>query len=321
MSSSSSNTVSVDPCLVSSSRLLSEGTCGSGAVRVVIYTDGASGSGRLVGACSAALGCRRAGVRDVRIVCSHDFAFLAEAVGIPVHRVPPEGPATLTTERFRDSELYQTIRTLRPTVVVVVQSWYTMQTMTAWLDCPVVVAFRNASPEFFRLTGPAGEIVFDPEAFTRVVAWEPYDFEFETTRILPVILRNPDEVLSRMEAAATLGVDPAKSTALVAVNGHPGDFESLRNTYSYLDDEYQVIYSSNYHGGIFPAVDYFNAFDFLVCGAGYNQFWEAVYFDKDAVFEPVPTRFESQAWRVEKCQDYRFTENGADQLARIIANL
>ena len=55
----------------------------------------------------------------------------------------------------------------------------------------------------------------------------------------------------------------------------------MKKTYSYLEDEgYQMVYSTNYKGGLFPAVDYFNAFEMLICGAGYNSFWEAVYFDR-----------------------------------------
>lgn len=82
-----------------------------------------------------------------------------------------------------------------------------------------------------------------------------------------------------------------------------------------------MIYSTNYHGGLFPAADYFNAFDFIVCGAGYNQFWEAIFFNKEAVFEPTATIFEDQARRVRECQEYYFDVNGADQLVELIMGL
>ncbi len=74
-------------------------------------------------------------------------------------------------------------------------------------------------------------------------------------------------------------------------------------------------------GGLFLAVDYFNAFDLVICGAGYNAFWEAVYFKKEAIFVPAPRRFEDQKKRVHECQEHYFDTNGADQLVDIVLNL
>jgi UDP-N-acetylglucosamine:LPS N-acetylglucosamine transferase len=82
-----------------------------------------------------------------------------------------------------------------------------------------------------------------------------------------------------------------------------------------------MVYSTNYQGGLFPVLDYFNAFDLLICSAGYNAFWEARFFDKEAIFIPVPRRFEDQRKRVEENLDYTFKENGADQLVDMITRM
>ena len=63
------------------------------------------------------------------------------------------------------------------------------------------------------------------------------------------------------------------------------------------------------------------SFDLVVCGAGYNAFWEIIYFNKEAAFEPVPRRFEDQYRRVRECQEHYFDENGADQLVDLILGL
>ena len=92
--------------------------------------------------------------------------------------------------------------------------------------------------------------------------------------------------------------------------------------YSSLQDKgYKLYYSSLFSGGAFPIVDYFNAFDFIVCGAGYNAFWETIYFGKKAEYRALPKRFENQQWRVENCRTYKFNKNGADELAEIIIDL
>ena len=82
-----------------------------------------------------------------------------------------------------------------------------------------------------------------------------------------------------------------------------------------------MVYPYKYQDKLFPEVDYFNAFDMIVCGGGYNQFWEAVYFNKEAIFCPLPLTFEDQARRIRECQEYYFEENGADQLVDIIVNM
>ena len=99
-------------------------------------------------------------------------------------------------------------------------------------------------------------------------------------------------------------------------------FEETKKMYSYLENEgYPIVYSTNYQGGLFPAVDYFNAFEMVICGRGISAFWEAVYFQKEAIFVPQQRRFENQAWRVAECQDYVFTRNGADELVELILGL
>jgi hypothetical protein len=138
-------------------------------------------------------------------------------------------------------------------------------------------------------------------------------------RINPLVIRNPDEIYTRAKACERLGFKEEQALCCIAYSGHPGDFERVRKDYSYLEEEYTVFSTSTYHKGIFPVVDYFNAIDFLVCGAGYNAFWEAVYFHKQAVFVPTHTRFESQSFRIRNCRNYEFTENGADQLVNLLA--
>ncbi|MCF6335423.1 MAG: hypothetical protein L3J12_06755 [Spirochaetales bacterium] len=82
-----------------------------------------------------------------------------------------------------------------------------------------------------------------------------------------------------------------------------------------------MVYSTNYRGGIFPVVDYFNAFDLIITSGGYNSFWEAQFFEKEALFIPQPRQFEDQRKRINEYAGMIFKENGADQLVRIITEL
>ncbi len=141
-------------------------------------------------------------------------------------------------------------------------------------------------------------------------------------QINPVVIRNRNEILSKKDALAKLGIKKRGKICLFAFNGRPGEFERIKKDYSYLEDVgYQMVYSTNFKGGLFPVVDYFNGFDLIICGAGYNAFWEVMYFRKEAIFVPVWRRFESQRQRIQECGDYFFEENGSDQLVDIMMNL
>ncbi len=163
---------------------------------------------------------------------------------------------------------------------------------------------------------------FDSAEYNLILEAEPTAAAVPMVKINPLIIRNKEEILTREDALKYLGLNPLKKVCLFAINGRPGEYEDSIKTYSYLEDEgYQMIYSTNYEGGLFPVVDYFNAFDLIITSGGYNSFWEARYFKKEALFIPVIRQFEDQKKRIDECLGMTFEENGADQLVDMIMNL
>ena len=222
----------------------------------------------------------------------------------------------------KSSILFKTFMDLKPDVLLVDLLWFPLYYLINDLPFRKILLSRQVEDEFFSISTPDAKLVFRPEDFDFIFAIEPFKNCIKMDSINPIVIRNRDEILSREEALNKLGLDDTSKSCLVAYNGHPGDFKKVKKTYSYLEDEcYQVVYTTNYEGGIFPVVDYFNAFDLIICGAGYNSFWEAIYFNKEAVFVPTRAMFESGERRVDECQEYTFVENGADQLVDIVMNL
>lgn len=289
-------------------------------MRLAYYTPGTTGSGRVVLGCAIGTALRRRDpAADFVLLTSSPFVHLADMLDIPYCIVEPDPDGVLIGPRPDESALVQAISEIRPDWLITDYAWHRTQPLRSWLPCKVASVMSQTAPERFIVRHAEGELRFDPSVYDRIYTIEPWDPPFDAEDLDPMILRNADELLSREAAAEELDVDAKRQTALIAVNGAPGEFGELKSRYSYLEDAgYQVVTSSNYAGGLFPALDYYNAFDLVVCGAGYSQFWEAVYYQKEAVFVPQPRRFEDQAWRVEACQSYTFTENGADQLARVL---
>ncbi|TVR03168.1 MAG: hypothetical protein EA403_07390 [Spirochaetaceae bacterium] len=288
-------------------------------MHIVYYCAAVTGSGHTVRGVAIHNALVRTGVPcEFTMVGTMGMPELARGRGIAVVELEHETFETLDPDRYRESVTFRTLLELNPDILIVDLAWFATHRLVADLRATTVLLVRQVSKDFFSYEYDGTAVYFDPTAFDRVIRIEPCDLPFHAQTINPIVIRNPSEIFSRADAASTLGLDPARPTALIATNGKLGEYEELIQTYSYLDDEFQLIRTSNHHGGIFPIVDFFNAVDLVVCSGGYNAFWEALFFGKDAVFVPHARRFESQAQRINRCQDYRFTGNGADQLVGML---
>ena len=292
-------------------------------MNILYHTSGATGTGRLVRGLTIATALRRRNIQaDFSIVSGSTFGFLAESLGVKHTEIPFEDADLLSEKNFHSSQLFKAITELNPDVLIIDLVWLSLCHMLSELPGKKIFLSRQVNPAYFRARLGSGTVSFDPSWFDMIIRTEPFELPFPSVSIGPMILRNRDEIFSRDGALRKLGLPENERYCLVSHNGEPGEFGRISRDFSYLKDAgYHLTFSSNYHDGLFPAVDCFNAFDHLVCGAGYNSFWEAVYFGKDATFVAMPRRFEDQALRVSTCSGYRFDENGADQLADIIMSL
>ena len=290
-------------------------------MKICYYTSGVTGSGRVVTGISVGNAFRRKGAAcEYTILHSSRFGFLAG--DIPQKEIPIENESILSRQNYASSALYAALMEIKPDVLLVDLLWFPLYHFIHELTCKKILLCRQVHDRFFSIPLPDGPISFRPGDFDMVLATEPFTSSVKMDSINPIVIRNRDEILPKEKAMGKLGLDDGRTTCLFSYNGHPGDFERVKKKYSYLDDLHQVVYSTNYKdGGLFPVVDYFNAFDLVVCGAGYNQFWEIIYFDKEAVLEPTSAVFVDGERRVRECQEYYFDENGADQLADIIMKM
>ncbi len=221
------------------------------------------------------------------------------------------------------SALFNTLMDLKPDILIVDRLWFSLYHFISDLPCRKIFLTIQVRDDFFRIALPGGTLSFRGDHYNRVLAIEPFESSVPMERINPIILRNRNEIYSREEALQKLGFPREKNIALIALNFKGDYYSKLKTKYAYLEDVgYDVIYTTNLEGGgIFPVVDYFNAIDLVICGAGYNQFWEVIYFDKESVFENVPLNFSDTEKRIRECQEFSFEINGADQLVDIITKM
>lgn len=289
-------------------------------VRIVFYTSGVTGIGRLILGMSIGNALERKGVSSTYTIV-HMSSMERLAVDFNTRRVPYENEAELSPTRYRTSVLYKTIRKLKPDLLIVNHQWHAVHHFIKDLPCKKIYLSDHAYEKHFNIPLASGELAFDATHYDRVIAIEPFESPIQMERINPLVMRNRDEILPRDTAMERLRLHGDKKVALFSFSADPERYSALREKYSYLDDEYDVIETSIFGMNLFPTVDYFNAFDLIVCGGGYNQVWEAVFFKKKALFESLPLLFSDHSIRIEASKNFSFDVNGADQLVGIITNL
>jgi len=291
-------------------------------MKVLYLTSGATGSGRVVRGISIGNAFRRNKVKcDYTILSGSRFSFLADSLNIKRLDIPLENIDRFSQKECRNTIFYQTLVSQNPDVVIVDLIWFTLHNFINELEYKKIFLCRQVDDRFFSIDFPGNPISFQPENYDRVLSIEPFKGSFPMESINPLVIRNRDEILSRDDAISQLKLDTDREVCILSYSGHPGDFKRVKKTYSHLEDVYQMVYTTTYEEAIFPVMDYYNASDLIVCGAGYNSFWEVIYLNKEAIFVPTRAIFESGERRIKECQDYSFNENGADQLVDIVMNL
>lgn len=289
-------------------------------MNIVYYTSGITGIGRLIIGIAIGNALARKAVKcNYTIVHSSRMGHVADDFNNI--KVPIENEVELSKNNFRKATLYKTLIRLKPDILIVNHQWFMLYNFINDLQCKKLYLSDYAYEKHFKISLPDGEMIFNPEHYDRVLAIEPFSRAMAMEQINPLILRNRDEIFSREKALQRLGLDGSKKIALYSFSGNPGEFERHLQKYSFLENEYDVVRLSLYNNFLYPIVDYYNAFDIIVSGGGYNNVWSSVFFQKQSIFEPTELKFSDHETRINLSRDFHFDVNGADQLADIIMGL
>jgi hypothetical protein len=293
-------------------------------VNIIYYSAALTGSGHIVQGISIYHALKRKNIECEYIILNNSpFNHLAEIMGVDHKEIALEHENGLSKENYKSSQIYIALERLNPDILIVDLCWMMLHSFIDELTCKKIFLCRQLSDEAFRVPLPDNPISFIPGQYDLLIKTEPFHSSITMEQINPLIIRNREEIYSKNKALNILEYNQKGGPiCFFAFNGIPEEFTKIKKSYSYLEDEgYSMVYSTNYTEGLFPIVDYFNAADLLITGAGYNSFWESVFFEKDTIYVPLPRRFESQQKRIDECSDYYFEENGADQLVDILSNL
>jgi hypothetical protein len=294
-------------------------------MRILFYAPGTTGSGHIVRGLSIAAALKRSGIPHEYSILSADIPYvnLARRFGISISTIPHESEETLGPAHYREAALFAALSSINPDILIVDQFWFSLNSFVPELPCRKVMLTFQMHPSVFHIRTSKNEYRFRPEDYDLLLRTEPaYEVPFDSREVKPLVLRNRNEVMGREGARADLHLTDTARTCLFACSGESEQVADVWKSFSYLQDEgWVVVRSQHREGGLFPAMDWFAAFDLLICGAGYSAFWEARWLKKETYYVPFPRRFEDQKKRITCCSDYIFDTNGADELVQMLTGL
>ncbi len=176
-----------------------------------------------------------------------------------------------------------------------------------WCRRPMWRAGSSRAP--LRRQG-AFDVVLEPgELAFRSDRGPTREFRSGAVGVDPIVFLDRDELLGREEAAAELGLDPSRRTALVTL-GQGGEVDravakTLKAFTARGDIQVAALQSSIAPGldvpdgvihlrSTFPMSRYFRAFDMAVSASGYNGFHELIAFGVPTLFVPMVRNTDDQ---------------------------
>lgn len=212
--------------------------------------------------------------------------------------------AALVTERAPDVVVFDGVHPYRGVTDVLSRAG---APPSIWCRRPMWRAGSSLAP--LRRQG-AFDVVLEPGELAAESDRGPTTrFRSTAVRVPPIVYLGRDELLDRERAAAELGLDPSRRTALVTL-GQGGEVDAaVSRTLAALarHDEIQVAaLESSLAPGLdvpagvvhlrstFPMSRYLRAFDLAVAAAGYNGFHELIAFAIPTLFVPMARNTDDQ---------------------------
>jgi hypothetical protein len=279
-------------------------------MKIGYFTAGTVGGGHIVRGLAIARGLRRAGYsgrfRIFSPIAIRGAGTWAEQEVVRASSTELEDPTSAW-----ESVLATAIYSYAPDLVIVDLFWAPLRHVLPELRCEAWLLLRKHPRWWFSGT-PRRRFV--SSQFARIIAIEPFRSEHASEMIDPIVVCNPEECHDATGLRQLICATDAEPLVIAICGGRPEEMARLvdgRDCYQWN------LFDPN---APFPAAEWLPGADAVLCGAGYNSFWEAAWlgYARRAIFVPFARSVDSQEWRLATCLGRRVTSNGADVLAHWI---
>jgi hypothetical protein len=221
------------------------------------------------------------------------------------------------------SDLAMKLRALAPDLLLVDLFWVPISRMN--LAMPTWLLLRSVPPVW--LVGPR-EARFDAGRFERILAMEPAPALERFEYLGPVVYWDEKRAVGceRIELSAATGTTAGEPIRLLMRAGQDSDATELDARAGELGGAWarMTLGDSN---ALFPVSHWLRSLqagDEVICGAGFNAFWEAqiLGYAQHVRWVPLPRKIDDQGWRASLARTQWGVpvgvENGADKLAEMV---
>lgn len=126
-------------------------------MKILYYTAGVAGSGRVVRGITIGNALKRNNIEsDFIILSGSSFSHLAGLFNISHIEIPMEDERQLSKTNFHESELYNAIKEINPDILIVDLLWFPLHHFTAELPCKKVFLCHQVYDNFFQFRSLMG---------------------------------------------------------------------------------------------------------------------------------------------------------------------
>ena len=138
----------------------------------------------------------------------------------------------------------------------------------------------------------------------------------ETENLDPLVICNPEEVQPEGSLQQKLGLAADEPLEVFVHAGLAQEAQELTDTAN-GSGVHRLTLDLFQKDAIFPVAEWLGDARRIVCGAGYNTFWETHWLGRESKteFHAFPRRIDDQALRLSAFRGLRPAANGADVLA------
>jgi hypothetical protein len=285
-------------------------------VKVAFFTSSMGGAGHIARALTVRNGLLRQGFRGELRYFGPPIPY-ASAQHLEGYTVAALSDAELRSPRLAQaSALAEALRGYDPDVIVVDMFWLPLRHILPTLRAEAWLLVHSVPPNW--LSGPL-LAPFERGQYKRILGMEPLRYYPREERLEPFVICNPDECHPPEALKRRLGLAPEEHLTLIVQTGFAGEVEALVERHT-RPGTTVVALSMRRDEAIFPVAPWLLGVDRLVGGGGYHFFWETVWLGLQprTSYQPFARSIDHQEWRVQHQQHYKMTDNGADQLARLL---
>ena len=289
-------------------------------MNIAFFTAGTIGAGHLMRGLAIGRGLERAGRRHRYRMFGPPLPFPACRRLVNYEAVEIETDAALRHPQLaQTSDLGRRLAAFRPDLLLVDLFWAPLHWLLPALGCEAWLLLRTCPAAW--LIGPPA-MSFDAGRFARLLAIEPFARGATAPAldsVEPVVIANPDECLPAGALRERVGAGSAEELVAVVHAGQRRELDLLLDEAAAGGGTLHV-FDLHDGGAPFPIATWLGGAGRIVCGAGYNAYWEARWlgFAARTRFVPFPRSIDDQGARLAAGAAYTMRANGADTLARLI---